>query len=317
MRVAITGATGFLGGHLVTRLLADGHAVIALGRRPAELAALADRGAEVIAGDLTAGVTLPTAARADAMVHAAALSSTWGRREAFLAANVEGTGHALDLARRLRVGRFVHVSSPSIYFRFADQRDVAEDVSLPSPVNAYAASKRQAEAMVLDAADLHPLILRPRGIYGRGDVALLPRLVRAARRGPLPLLRGGEAVTDITHVDDVVSAILAALAAPAALSGIALNISGGEALRVRHIAERAGARAGVAVRWRPLPTGLALAAARLAELGCAALPGRPEPLATAYALGVFAYSQTLAISRAATLLGWRPSVTFEDGLARS
>ena len=310
MRVAVTGATGFLGGHLVDRLLAEGREVIAVVRDRGKAAALEARGVAVVLGDLTG--PLQTTLEADAFVHAAALSSNWGRRQDFFAANVTGTGRALVLARSMGVRRFVHISSPSIYFRLADQFDVPEDMPLPRPINAYAETKAVAEQLALRATDLAPIILRPRGIYGPGDTALLPRLVRAARRGPLPLLRDGQAVTGLTHVDDVVAAIIAAIeAAPA---GQPVNISG-EALPVREIVEAACARHGIEALWRPLPIGVALAGARMMEMACAALPGRPEPIATVYSLGLFAYSQTLDVARAADLLGWRPRIGFAEGLA--
>lgn len=314
MRVAVTGATGFLGGHLVSRLLADGCEVIAVVRDPAKAATLEAPGVTIVLGDLTGRIE--TTLSADAFVHAAALSSNWGRRADFFAANVDGTDTAIALARAMGVRRFVHVSSPSIYFRLADQLDVPEDAALPPPINAYAETKALAERRVLAATDIRPVILRPRGIYGPGDAALLPRLVRAASRGPLPLLRGGQAVTGLTHVDDVVEAIIAALDAGETSVGRAINISG-EARRVRDIADAACARHGIDVRWRALPTSLALAGARTVEAVCAALPGRPEPIATVYSLGLFAYSQTLDTSRAAELLGWRPRVGFEEGLART
>ena len=315
MRIAVTGATGFLGGHLVDRLLGDGHSVIAFARRPDAAAMLAKKGAEIVLGDLTAAIELPKQSRAEVFIHAAALSSNWGPRAAFLAANVGGTRRALELARAMGVRRFVHISSPSIYFRFADQLGVREDAPLPRPVNAYAESKGLAEALVLAARDLNPLILRPRGIYGRGDVTLLPRLIRTAARGPLPLLRGGQAVTDLTHVDDAVSAVLAALDAPVSVGALAVNISGGEALPIVKIVEGACGRVGVRPHWRRMPFGLALAGSRVAETIAAVLPGRPEPIVTMYSLGVLAYSQTLDISRAAAVLGWRPQIEFEAGRA--
>lgn len=314
MRVAVTGATGFLGGHLVTRLLADGCEVVAVVRDRAKAAALQKRGAAIVLGDLTGRVETPL--NADAFVHAAALSSNWGRRVDFLAANVDGTDTAITLARAMGVRRFVHISSPSIYFRLADQLGVQEDIALPTPINPYAETKAIAEQRALAATDLQPVILRPRGIYGQGDTALLPRLVRAARRGPLPLLRDGQAVTGLTHVDDAVEAIMAALDAGDAAVGRAINISG-EARRVRDIADAACARHGIDVRWRALPTGLALAGARMMETICAALPGRPEPIATVYSLGLFAYSQTLDTARAADLLGWQPRISFDEGLSRT
>ncbi|WP_374619119.1 NAD-dependent epimerase/dehydratase family protein [Devosia sp.] len=316
MRVVVSGATGFLGGHLARRLLAEGHEVIGLGRDAAAGQRLVADGVRFQPIDLALSDALPGEA-AEGFVHAAALSSNWGSREAFHAANVTGTAHALALARRLGVRRFVHISSPSVGFRFADQLGVTEEVPLPRPVNAYARSKAQAESLVLSAGDLSPVVLRPRGLFGPGDRALLPRLVRAARSGPLPLLRGGEAVTDLTHAEDGVSAIAAALLAGPQVAGRVYNISGGEPLPVRRIAELAAARAGVSVRWRAVPVGLALLAARALETRALLTPGRPEPVVTAYSVGVMAYSQTLDISRAARELGWRPRIGVAAGIAAS
>jgi nucleoside-diphosphate-sugar epimerase len=313
MRVLVTGATGFLGGALCRRLSQLDHEVIALGRDSAKLAVLESRGLRTVAVDLaSSAVSLNVAA--DAVVHCAALSSPWGRAADFHRANVVGTQAALDLARRCGAQRFVHISTPSIYFRFADQIGVREDMALPHPVNAYARTKREAEALVMRSTDLDPIVLRPRGLYGSGDVALLPRLLAAARKRPLPLLNGGRAVTDLTHVDDVVDAISATLSLQRTLSQRVFNISGGAALNVRDVAEKTAQRAGVRLRWREMPTGLVMALARASEAASAVLPGHPEPPVTTYSVGLFAYSQTLDISAAQQHLGWRPRISFDKGL---
>jgi nucleoside-diphosphate-sugar epimerase len=194
---------------------------------------------------------------------------------------------------------------------------VREDADLPRPVNAYAATKLEAETLVQGERGIDSLVLRPRGLYGAGDTALLPRLLRAARAGPLPLIRGGAAETDLTHVDDVVDAVLAALNAPAGLSQRVFNISGGEPLPVKRIAEAAGERAGVTVRWRSIRAPVVFAAARAMEVAAHLTPGQPEPRITAYGAGLFAFTQTLELGAARTYLGWRPRISFEDGLART
>lgn len=315
MRVVVTGATGFLGGALCRRLLERGDQVFALGRNLEALKVLGDVGAIAVAIDLTFGVAALDI-RADAMVHAAALSSAWGPSPAFVAANVEGTRTAIAIAHSAKVRRFVHVSTPSIYFKLADQLNVSEDHSLPPPINAYAATKRAAEALVIAAEHLDPILLRPRGIYGPGDTALLPRLIRAAKQRALPLIRDGSAVTDLTHVDDVVSALICALEAPPRPKNRIFNISGGGVLNVRDVANKAAARAGVAVRWRSVPAALALAYARASEMRARLFNG-PEPALTVYAAGLFAFSQTLDISRARRDLGWAPQIGFEEGLERT
>lgn len=314
---AITGATGFLGGVLSRRLLADGSGVVAIGRDKEKLAALGALGAKTLSHDLAAGAPPRPAQTIETVVHCAALSSAWGRFEDFRRANVEGTRSALQFARTSGARRFVHISTPSVYFRFRDQPRVSEEAPLPRPVNAYAATKRVAEELVLADHDLDVIILRPRGLYGRGDTALLPRLLRAAASGPLPLIREGAAQTDLTHVEDVVDAVLAACQAPPGLSRRIFNVSGGEALCIKRIAESAAGRAGVTIRWRKMPAGIVFTAARLMEAAAHIHPRRPEPRVTAYGAGLFAYTQTLDISSARTHLGWQPKIHFDEGLERT
>ncbi len=311
-RVVVSGATGFLGAHLCARLKAQGCDVLALGRDADRGAAL---GVPFEALDLAELSAVRSWHSADAFVHAAALSSAWGPREAFERANVTGTRNALTMAKTLGVKRFVLISSPSIYFRFCDQIRVREGASLPVPVNDYAATKVIAEDLVRGSG-LNTIILRPRGIYGPGDAALLPRLIRAAAQ-PLPLLRKGLAVTDLTYVDDAVEAVLCALSAPDSLGGHTYNISGGEALAIRDIITQSAAAAGVTARFRGLPVAIAMAVARMAEMIARRREGRPEPVITAYGMGVLAYSQTLDISAARAELGFTPRVDFTEGLRRT
>jgi nucleoside-diphosphate-sugar epimerase len=314
-RVLVTGATGFLGGALMHRLRAEGVAVVGLGRNPAALRRLADAGFEVVEHDLAHG---PPEVPADIgrLIHCAALSSPFGRAAHFEAANVTATQALVDWAVTRGVEGMVHISSPSVTFAFKDQERVREDAVLPRPVNHYARTKALAEQIILAETRLNCVVLRPRGIYGVGDQALLPRLLNAARQGPLPRFRAGRAAIDLTHVDDVVNGVMAALNAGDRVKGEVFHLSGGEVLPVRQIAEQAAARAGLRVRWKSLPFWPVLQAAKVIE-GVARLTGGAEPRATPYGLGLFAFRQSLDITKAERLLGWRPEVRFDEGLART
>ncbi|MEM1236317.1 MAG: NAD(P)-dependent oxidoreductase [Pseudomonadota bacterium] len=316
MAVLVTGASGFLGGALVKRF-AGAHDVRATGRNAQRLSRLERakhlpldlRNREAVLGD--AGFD-----GVKTIIHCAALSSPWGPRAGFKAANVEATNHVIELAQKLAVDHLIFVSSPSVYFRFEDQLCVVEDQALPPPVNDYAATKAEAERLV-KASGVPWTILRPRGLYGAGDTALLPRVVRAAKAGPLPLFRDGVAATDITHIDDVVAAVETMMENPVAAQGQAFNVSGGTALPIKDVVERVCAIEGIDLSWRRVPVGLALALVRAGEVVARLKSGQPEPRVTAYGLGIFAYSQTLDLSKIAARLGWHPQVGFEEGLART
>lgn len=318
-RYLVTGATGFLGGELVRRLHDEDCDVIATGRDPTKLSALPITDKNRLALDLSTIEPADLRRQFDGVthiVHCAALSSPWGRRTYFEQANIVATDNVITLARMLQAEHLVHISTPAIYFRFQDQLNIAEDAALPKPVNEYARSKAIADVRVR-ASGLPHTIIRPRGIYGAGDTALLPRLIRAARTGALPRFRNGRAITDITHVTDVVEAILSIMRQPAQAIGRVFNISGGEALPVQQIVDQAAAASGTAPRWRDLPVMPALAAVRAAELAARLHPARPEPRVTAYGLGIFAFSQTLDLSNARRHLQWRPRISFAEGLMRT
>lgn len=314
-RVLVTGATGFLGGAVLRRLHTDG---IGQGRNAKSIANLEGSGLFAIPW------SLPNPAPADllpdditAIVHCAGLSAPFGPRQAFHDANVAGTQAVLDFARERGITRVVFVSSPSVYFALADQINVTEDVALPRPFTAYAASKIAAERLVEEAPEVGPVILRPRGIYGPGDLSLLPRLLETARGRALPRFRSGRARIDLTFIDDVVEAVMAALRVGTAAECKVFNISGGEVIPIRDIVEGACVRAGISPRWRDLPLAPALMAARAAEAIALLRPSPREPRVTQYALGLFAFEQSLDISRARRELGWEPQVSFADGLERT
>jgi nucleoside-diphosphate-sugar epimerase len=319
--VLVTGATGGLGLAVVPALLARGHTVRASGRSAAAGARLRELGASFAAAELTTPDTAAAlVANADAVVHAAALSGPWGSPALFDRVNIQATAQLLAAAQAAGCGRFVYISTPSIYAAPRDRLGLTEASPAAQPfANAYAASKYAAERLVLaaNAPGFATIVLRPRALVGPDDRVLLPRLLRVARQGWFPLLRGGRALVELTDVRDAAGATAAALEAGAAASGRAFNISGGQPLSVADMLARVFPAFGLRPRLVPLPYGPAAGVARLAELVCARLPGRPEPAATVYGLTSLAFSQTFDLTAARTVLGWQPRHTPEEAIVRT
>jgi nucleoside-diphosphate-sugar epimerase len=319
-RILVTGAGGFLGACLVRHLAADGHEVVALGRSISLHEMFRDVRITAKTCDLldTASLSaLDVAKNVDSIVHCAGLSSNWGSRRAFELNNVTATANLLEQSCKWGASHFVYVSSSSVYFRFCDQLQVSENAILPMPVNDYAWSKVAAEKLVRSATDISTTIVRPRGIYGTGDTALLPRLARAAARGPVPSFRKGRAVIDLTHVEDVVSAIICILQQSQKAAGSVYNVSGGEAVSIRDIIDRSAKLAGVDVTWREIPWPLAFAGIRAIEGFHKLFRPEVEPIVTAYSAGLLAFSQTLDLSAIRREIGWRPAISFDEGLRRT
>lgn len=315
--VLVTGATGFLGRALVARLRAQDREVVAFGRNARMGAWLEAAGARFVSGDLADASAVAAAVRGCGTVfHSGALSSPWGPREAFEAANVTGTRHVVDACERQGVARLVHVSTPSLYFDGRHRLDIREDEPLPPRgINAYAETKRRAEGLVSAAAarGLPTVTIRPRALFGPGDTTLLPRLIRANARGFLPLIDGGGALTDVTYVENVVDALLAAEAAGPAALGRAFNITNAEPMPLLALLTMLFARLEVPMRGRRVPYAAAYALAAGMELG-ARLTGGVEPVLTRYTVGVLARSQTLDLTAARRDLGYAPRITVAEGL---
>ncbi len=254
---------------------------------------------------------------ADGIVHLAALSAPWGKYADFFHVNVEGTQSMIRAASHPKIKRFVHVSTPSIYFDYRDRLDVAEEDTLPKvSVNAYAATKKMAEEAV-DLAfseGLPAITVRPRAIFGPHDKTLFPRVLKACQEGGIPSFRKKSPIIDITYVDNVAHALWLAINAPSSCLGQKYNITNGEPALLGNILELLFTELSIPLKTRCISYPLAYSAAWLSELK-SCLTGK-EPLLTRYGVGVMAYSQTLSIEKAKRELKYQPIISLNEGIKR-
>jgi 2-alkyl-3-oxoalkanoate reductase len=311
--VLVTGASGFLGSHLVTALRRDGVAVRAQGRDASRLRF--DSSVHTVRASLTDLEALTAAAAGcDAIVHAAALSAPWGASADFYDANVRGTANVIAAARAGGVPRLVHISSPTVLFDGCDQSMLDDTARYPDrAINEYARTKRLAEQLMLDVrGEMETVILRPKAIYGPGDRALVPRLLAAARRNRLPQIGGGSNEVDVTHVDDVVRAVQCALTTQRGV-GETFLITGGQHVALWEMIRAVITGVGLRAPSRVVPVAAAVALARALET--IAVVTHREPMLTRYSVLALARTQTFDISRACRLLDFTPQVGIDAGLA--
>ena len=255
MKALVTGATGFVGGHLVDQLLARGDTVTALVRSTTRAASLASRGVVLVQGDLGNHDALREAAAGQEVVyHCAALTGAVDEAE-FMTANRDGTA---NLARACLVTggrqRFVLISSMAA--GGPARHGVPRTEAGPDrPVTMYGRSKLAAERVLCEEA-LEWTILRPPTVYGPRDRDNLLSVFRATRLGFAPVFGDGSMELSLIHVVDLATAIVAAGTRPG-LGSLVFYVNHPEIVTSASLVRAIGRSIGHEVRLVPVPEWIA------------------------------------------------------------
>jgi nucleoside-diphosphate-sugar epimerase len=321
----ITGASGFIGGRLAARMAAQGRAVRCLARESSDVSALLALGVPVVRGDLLDRSSLRAATRGcRQVVHCAALVSDWAGVAEIRAANVTGTRNLLEAAAEESVARFVQVSTTDIYGHPGNPS--VDEAATPPPgahpiANWYAQSKLEAEQLVRQAAEeraLEAVILRPATVYGPGSEDVVGEIARAIRGGHMLLIGGGRTDAGLCYVENLIDAILLALDRPVAAS-FAFNVTDGLSVSWRRFTADLAAGLGSRPPRLSIPYPLAHLIGRAMEGAYRLLHGATglttPPLLSRQAVQVLGREQDFSTELAQTVLGWRPRVSYADGIA--
>jgi dihydroflavonol-4-reductase len=254
MKALVTGASGFTGSHLVKILEQRGHQVVGLVRKSSNLARLTETNIQLVYGDITDREALQTAmVGVDWVFHTAAyVELGLVDAAAMERINVEGTRAVLEAAeaahRAGNLSKMVYCSTIGIYGdtqgRTIDETFQRQQQGFSS---AYDSTKYRAQQLVdqFAAAGLPVVSLMPSGIFGADDPHFGP-VVKTFLKGKLKVWAGGQRITGIVHVDDLVEAML--LAAEKAPIGAHYIISTGD-LSTQEMFEFLSRETGISVPW--------------------------------------------------------------------
>ena len=311
MKAIITGATGGLGRNLLEFLVSQNWEIIAFGRDEKIGKSL---GVEFYAFDLSDfEQTKKYFQKADVVFHCAALSSPWGKYEEFYKANVLATKNVLKAMELFDIKKIVHVSTPSIYFNFQDQFEIKEEFIPQKFVNNYAKTKYEAEQLVLNSS-VFSAIIRPRAIFGEYDNVLVPRLEKVALKGFLPLIKNKKTIVDVTYVGNVVNALYLASIKNIPSKSI-FNITNDEPMDIKEVFSLVMEAVKIKTKFKYISYFVLFLIATILEI-ISKLGFIKEPVLTKYGVGVISKSQTLDISKAKEILGYKPIYTIKEGLQR-
>jgi nucleoside-diphosphate-sugar epimerase len=306
----VTGATGFIGGHVARHLVSRGLEVLALHRRSSEPPPLDGVRWTTIEGWESSGETF------DALIHVAAVRhrhgvppGEYGRQ------NVALTRRLLASARG-RAGRFVDVSSIAV-FGWPETLPIDDDFPF-RPVGPYGRSKVETEELVRESG-IPYAIVRPSITYGPGDTnGMIDKLFRLVAAGRYRLVGGGRSRVQLVYVDDLALAI-AEVACREGIDGAEFTCTYRDPISMRDLSETAARILGQRLPRVSVP----LPVARLAALGFEALEAlrfpfaAGEPPVTREKLQTVTVDRCYEIRRMREILQWEPPTGYEEGLRKT
>jgi UDP-glucose 4-epimerase len=297
LTVLVTGGAGFIGSHVVKRLRREGQAVRVFDDLSTGSPSRLDPDVELVTGDVRSRDAVDAAMRGvDAVLHLAAMTSvarSWKQPTDVLDVNAQGTVNVVEAALGADAGTLVYSSSSSVY---GDQAaPVKSEDQHPRPISPYGHSKLMGEqyALARGGGRLRVIALRYFNVFGPGQdpdspyAAVIPRFIRHAIAGTTATIDGdGRQSRDFTFIDNVVEANLLALRATE--GGVAVNVACGRAYTVLDLVQAVEGRCGCRL---------------------AITHGPPRSGDIRHSLA--------DLSRAGRVLGYRPLVDFEAGVART
>jgi nucleoside-diphosphate-sugar epimerase len=326
MRVLVTGATGFIGGHLVRTLSHQGHCVRALVRQDAP--ALADLDVELARGDVDDAAAVRTAVDGtEAVVHLAAARDAWGTpASVYRSVNVKGTETLLIAAAEVGVERFVHCSSVGVA-RYPGNREADEMLPFRRPTSQvlYHRTKMEAERMAMAwaaAGRLPVVVVRPVITYGpRDERGFVTRLIELLGRGQFFWVGSGENHVDLVYIDDLIAGLYRAL--ERGVAGRVYILSGMAPIRVGSLVDQICRLVGQSRPRLYVPASFA----RLVGWGLETIyragarwgmgmDGR-EPFITRDKVATLTVDRGFSHARARRELGYAPAIGYGEGLRRT
>jgi nucleoside-diphosphate-sugar epimerase len=323
MKALVTGATGFIGSHLVDRLLERDDAVRALVRPTSDVSYLEERGVELVRGDITDPASLPAAVSGvDVVYHAAAMVSDWGPWREFESVTIDGTRNILETAARAGVARFLHVSTDGVYaFRYLGKR-MTEETPLETRFawwDYYRRSKVAAERLAWRYhrdGRLAVTVVRPGLVLGERDRATLPGLTAFLRSSSAMYFGDGLNHLPYVYAGDV--AELCRLAATEEVgAGQAYNTASQETVTQRDLFAAAAEEEDLELPRRGVPLHLAYGAALVMETISVLRGRRTRPSLTRFAVTLIGADYQEDASKAKRDLDWEAATPMREAVRRS
>ena len=352
LNIAVTGATGLVGSHVVSEAIRRGHKVVALVRSGSNSEFLDSLAVQKVTGDLHDRAALEQLCReAHCVVNCAARVGDWGKLELFRRDNVDALGLLLDAASKANVQRFIQISSLGVY----EPRDHfgTDEETLPAmnSLDAYTRSKTEAEVLLLAYANSaagvfearygknfvmlpyarqvlriselaprdrisHVAILRPGFIYGERDRTVIPKLSQALLNKRFVFFGPGTQAMNSVYAGNIAQAVFLAMSSENS-AGHVFNLTDGVAVSKRDFVEVVATKLGLDVPDRSIPLAVAWPLAVAVHETARMLGAKNPPLINKARFKFLGLHLDFSIRKAQEILGYNPDPDWRSLLARS
>jgi nucleoside-diphosphate-sugar epimerase len=319
--VLVTGATGFLGSHIVRKLHADGRHIVIYARsanKAKKMFADLEERVTIAEGNLDDLAALEQALEGvDAIVHTAGHVSDWDSFASFEHTNVELTKNVLLLAHERGLRHFVHISSLGV-FGDTDQDNIDENNMYRWSSDHYSNTKILSEVAVRKYCTINRIpfsIIRPGFIYGEGDNNFLPRLIDNLEAGKVKFVGTRENYLNTVYVGNVAEMVAAVLGNPKAMAET-YNAADPQHTTIGHFIGDVARGLDLEVPTKVAPKGVALTSAAIMERVFRLLRAKKPPPLTRKKVTFAARSRSINASKAYALLGRKP-YSYEEGMKRT
>lgn len=316
MKALVTGANGFTGSYMVKNLLKNGYTVRGLVRKSSNLDLIKDLEIELVYADLAKDeISKEIMEGVDVVYHVGAAFRIEGVPESyFWDVNVKGTKKLLEAAKKAGIKKFIHCSTVGV------QGDIknppAKETHPNNPGDYYQKSKLEGEKLALDffkTEGLKGTVVRPVGIYGPGDTRFL-KIFKFINNGKFRMIGDGNVLYHLTFVEDLVEGFRLAGESENANNEI-FTIGGDGYLTLSELVEKIAKILNKPTSKKSIPVWPVWIAGAMCELICK--PFGISPPIYRRRIDFFIKDRAFDITKAKTILGYNPTTTLEEGLART
>ncbi len=316
MKALVTGANGFTGSYMVKNLLKNGYTVRGLVRKSSNLDLIKDLEIELVYADLAKDeISKEIMEGIDVVYHVGAAFRIEGVPESyFWDVNVKGTKKLLEAAKKAGIKKFIHCSTVGV------QGDIknppAKETHPNNPGDYYQKSKLEGEKLALEffkTEGLKGTVVRPVGIYGPGDTRFL-KIFKFINNGKFRMIGDGNVLYHLTFVEDLVEGFRLAGESEKANNEI-FTIGGDGYLTLSELVEKIAKILNKPTSKKSIPVWPVWIAGAMCELICK--PFGISPPIYRRRIDFFIKDRAFDITKAKNILGYNPTTTLEEGLART